>query len=291
MNVTYINPFINASIEVFSSFSGVTATPGRPAVGTAPSSNGEVFGVIGLNGHGINGYFIINFSRGVLPKIHGSLFDNENSPSSEEINDLAGELTNMIAGCAKAELSQKKFFFDVAVPQISHTVPGIPPYMENTPVISVPFDTSAGTFHIEASIKEIVEDFARETLPEIPPPKGMVSVEQYSGVTGIAPVKIRRLLKTGFLYGKKISTNQWHIPETEIKKLQGHQKRTPPKKKNCNPGSATETISIQEYAKRSGLSSARIKSFLRSGFLEGFLDDTNTWQVHKDQVSKFNAHT
>ena len=66
-------------------------------------------GFIGLNGHGISGYFIINFATSFLEKIMAGIFDHTTS-TKEDLFDLAGELTNMITGSAKADLSQKGIF-------------------------------------------------------------------------------------------------------------------------------------------------------------------------------------
>ena len=104
MNVNYINPFINASIDVIKTFAGIKSEAGRPLVRNKPGVNGDVIGFIKLNGHGISGYFIIHFSRSFLNKILVTLFNSQTTPAKEEVYDLAGELTNMITGNAKAEL-------------------------------------------------------------------------------------------------------------------------------------------------------------------------------------------
>lgn len=289
MNVNYINPFINASIDVFKTFAGINSEPGRPLVRNKPGPGGDINGFIKLNGHGINGYFIIHFSRNLLNKILDTLFDGQPPPSQEELFDLAGELTNMVTGKAKAELSKKGFFFDVAVPEISHTTPKISSDLKNNPVIIVPFDTLAGKFNIETSLGTIEEDLAKDTMHEVPPPPGMASVEQFAKQTRIDPVKIRRFLKTGFLSGTKISNRQWHIPESEFEKIlvSKSQDRKVSRKKAAALVSE-HTISVEDFSKLSGLSSAKIKSFLRSGFLKGRLDETNIWQVEQTEISKFN---
>jgi len=287
MNVNYINPFINASIDVFKTFAGVLSLPGRPRVRTKPEAAGDINGFIKLNGHGINGYFVIHFSEGFLNKILVTLFDGHTTASQTELFDLAGELTNMITGAAKAELSKKGFFFDVAVPMISHTTPQIPSDLKNNPVIIVPFETRAGQFNIEASIRTIEEDLAKDTMPEVLPPLGYTSVELFAKKTKIDPIKIRRFLKTGFLVGTKISNRQWHIPESEFEKILGSQK-TPSDKAKTTPNKLPEnTIGIEDFSKLSGLSSAKIKSFLRTGFLKGSLDASNTWKIAQDEISKF----
>ncbi len=289
MNVNYINPFINASINVFKTFADIDSKPGTPTVRNKPGAAEDINGFIELNGHGINGYFIIHFSRAFLNKILAILFDGHTTPSQEEAHDLAGELTNMITGNAKAELSKKGFFFDVAVPRISHTTPTISPDLKNNPVIIVPFDTRAGKFNIEASIRTIEEDLAKDTMPEVPPPEGYTSVEQFAKETRIASIKIRRFLKTGFLTGKKISNRQWHIPEAEFEKILGSKKSLARKMKieKESAVASEDAISVEEFSNLSGLSSAKIKNFLRTGFLKGCLDKNNTWRVEQIEISKF----
>ena len=289
MDVNYINPFINASMNVFSTFAGLESRPGRPAVRTRPLADKGVNGFISLNGHGISGYFIINFSSGFLKEILSVIFDHPKA-SMEEICDLAGELTNMITGSAKAELSKNGFFFDVAVPGISHTTPEIPGTLKNNPIIVVPFDTTAGKFHIEASIQRIEEDFQQDTMPEVKPPGGYVSVDTFAKETRMDPIKVRRLLKTGFLTGKKISNRQWHIPESEFGKIQGYRPPKARRPESVPQSLMDETVSVEEFSKITGVSPVKIKKFLRTGFLKGVQDADRKWRVVRGQVSKFKKH-
>ena len=152
MDVKYINPFINACIEVFSTFTQLESRPGKPLARIAPSRKGDIRAVIGLTGHGIDGYFIIHFTREFLHQILTTLFGFEDHPTDEELCDLAGELTNMVTGCAKAALSERGFFFNVAVPQITLENLDIPSSMRKSPVIQVPFQTAMGNYFMEASI-------------------------------------------------------------------------------------------------------------------------------------------
>jgi len=158
VKVAYINPFINACIDVFNTFAGLDSTPGKPAAGRHPGDHGSIKAMIGLNGHGIQGYFIISFSHTFLEKMVAGLFGDQVAASMAEITDLAGELTNMITGNAKAQLSKQGYFFDVAVPRISHTLPDIPVYMNDTPVIMVPFTTPSGEYTIEAAMKTTAQN-------------------------------------------------------------------------------------------------------------------------------------
>jgi|GEM_PF-353085 len=290
MDVKYINPFISASINVFSTFAGLESHPGTPSVSIRPLIYKEINGFIGLNGHGIRGYFIISFSAAFLNRILASIFDHTTT-DKEELYDLAGELTNMITGSAKAELSQKGYFFDVAVPLISHTAPPIPGDLKKNPIIMVPFETQAGKFHIEASIQRIEEDFQQDTMPEVRAPEGYISVDDFAKKTRMDSIKTRRLLKTGFLTGKKISNSQWHIPESELFKIQGYRAPRIQAVEKISQSLMDETVSLNEFSKLSGLSSAKIKNFLRTGFLKGLRNTDQTWRIRKDQISKFTKHS
>ncbi|MCP4023318.1 MAG: hypothetical protein GY729_15850 [Desulfobacteraceae bacterium] len=288
MDVKYINPFINASINVFKTFAQITPVPGKASVRIAPSGKGEIKSFIGLNGHGVNGYFIINFSQDCLNDIFKALFGEAESANLEELDDIAGELTNMISGGAKAELSEKGFFFDVAVPQISRKIPKIPANLKKTPIIVVPFETGSGSFLIEASLIKIEKDFEKDTSPKIKPPNGMISIEEFSKRTGMGKIKVRRFLTTGFLSGEKVSALQWHIPKIELEKIQGGQTNSIPKTDSKKEGyiNLSDYVSVKDFVKETGLPSAKIKGLLRSGFLIGKQDGLNKWHVRKDQISK-----
>jgi chemotaxis protein CheX len=212
VKVAYINPFINACIDVFETFAGLVSTPGKPAAGMHPGDHGSIKAVIGLNGHGIKGYFIISFSQTFLEKIVAGLFGKQTSASMAEINDLAGELTNMITGNAKAQLSKQGYFFDVAVPRISHTLPDIPVYMKGTPVIMVPFTTPSGEYTIEASMKTIAENFAADH-------QEMFTIAEFSKLCRLSPARVKSFLRTGFLKGIQNPDKQWLIHRDQIDKF------------------------------------------------------------------------
>ena len=284
MNVNYINPFINACIEVFSTFANLESRPGKPRARIHPSARGELKAIIGLNGHGIDGYFIIHLTRAHLENIMATLFNTHTRHSDEELKDLAGELTNMISGCAKAQLSQRGFFFEVALPQISTTEIEIPTNLERVPVIQVPFETDMGIYVIEASIKTMDSDLAQDDMATIPAPPGMLSLEDFSSRVRIHPVKLKRLLKTGHLTGERISRQQWHIPTSQLKKFPGHH---PDKAPMGTAPICQATLSLEEFSRSTGLPQAKIKRFIRSGFIAAALDENENWVIPPSEILKF----
>ncbi len=109
----------------------------------------------------------------------------------------------------------------------------------------------------------------------------------FSKLTRIDPIKIRRLLKTGFLKGEKISVTQWHIPREELMKIQGYRPPAAKKAKKNSPALPEESVSLEEFSKQTGLTPTKIKHFIRTRFIEGGQDENNVWRIKKGQVSKF----
>lgn len=215
MKVEYINPFINASIHVLSTMGGVNPVPGKPHIRDNNHASGDVSGIIGLAGEGVRGFFVVSFTEKCILNFMSKMLDETFDRIDAEVKDAVGEVTNMISGGAKAELSHKGFFFDVAIPSVisgkAHQIEQV----TGIPVIVVPFRTEAGPFYIEAAL--YTGEPADQEKGEIP--EGMLSVAQFSKKTGVRTATVRRWLKGGFLKGDKITSRVWHIPEEEVKKI------------------------------------------------------------------------
>ena len=62
MQVKYINPFLEASVNLFKEYLGLSITPGKPFVLDDPQDLCEVSGIIGLAGETV-GAVVLSFSR------------------------------------------------------------------------------------------------------------------------------------------------------------------------------------------------------------------------------------
>ena len=215
INVGYVNPFINATINVLSTMGGVNPVPGKPHLKEGVEAYGDVSGIIGLAGEGVRGFFAVSFLEPCIFGIMSGMFGETYDTVGSEVKDAVGEITNMISGGAKAELSNKGYFFDVAIPTIVSGKGHHIRQVAGIPVIVVPFETEAGSFYIEASL--YTGPLPEEELGEIP--EGMIGVTEFSQRTGVRTATVRRWLSTGFLKGKKINNKVWHIPEEEVGKV------------------------------------------------------------------------
>ena len=73
---------------------------------------------------------------------------------NDEIKDAVGEITNMVSGGARAELAQKGYNFEMAIPTIITGKNTQVDPISASPVIVIPFQTDAGRFYVEVCITD-----------------------------------------------------------------------------------------------------------------------------------------
>ena len=141
MNVTFINPFLNAVVKVVKTMAFVEPEPGRPFLKTESVSLGDVTGVVGLTGP-VNGSVAVSFSEGAILHIVSSMFGEPFRDINREVEDAVGELSNIICGDARGALDEEGYSFQASIPavitgkglKINHTV--------HEPSVVIPFTVS-----------------------------------------------------------------------------------------------------------------------------------------------------
>jgi chemotaxis protein CheX len=150
-NVNFINPFIGATIQALEMMAAVRPDRGAPFVKTDQVAKGDISGIIGLAGE-TSGSVAITFPESLACRIYANLVGEEAPGLTEEVRDAIGELANMIAGGAKAELSQQGCNFQVAIPTIvvgaGHTID----HKGQGPCLVVPFTLDGEEFWLEVSL-------------------------------------------------------------------------------------------------------------------------------------------
>ena len=154
-NVEYINPFIAATLQALEVMAQVRPKRGRPFLKTDHVSKGDISGVIGLAGEAV-GSVAITFSESLAKKIYSRMVGEEAGSLDENVRDAVGEIANMIAGGAKATLSQHGHSFKIAIPSIvvgkNHTIE----HKGTGPCLVVPFELDSEIFWIEVSFQGAV---------------------------------------------------------------------------------------------------------------------------------------
>jgi len=152
LNVEYVNPFIDAVVNVLKTMAQTDARAGKPTIKGSKTSQGDVTGLIGLAGEKAKGSIAVSFSASCILKVVSNMLMEEFTEITDEVTDAVGEITNMVSGGAKKTLSEKNIKFNMAIPSVivgeGHSIT----HMTSGPVIALPFETDHGPFFIEICI-------------------------------------------------------------------------------------------------------------------------------------------
>lgn len=153
MNVEYINPFLSATVNVIKTMAFTEIKPGKPYLKKEKSAVGDVSGIIGLTGE-TEGSLSVSFPEKLICTIVGNMFGETIEGINKDVEDAVGEITNMISGDARRELSEKGITLKAAIPSVvtgkNHTIT----HITSGPIIAIPFDADDGTFTVEVSFRD-----------------------------------------------------------------------------------------------------------------------------------------
>jgi chemotaxis protein CheX len=155
LDVNFINPFLEGTIEVLKIQAQTQAKAGTPGAKDPKATfGGDISGVIGLISENFTGSVVISFPAPTFLKIMSRMLGEDLKELTPELQDGAAELTNIIFGYAKRVLNEKGFGIKMAIPSVitgkDHSI------QNNTrgPRIAIPFESDAGNFAIEICIGE-----------------------------------------------------------------------------------------------------------------------------------------
>jgi chemotaxis protein CheX len=154
MKAEYLNPFLQATINVLSTMAMLSPKPGKPSIKESDITVGDIMGIIGLTGHS-EGSLAVSFSESCALKVVENMIGEKHEEMNEEVADAVGELTNMISGDARSQLQKVGFDFTAAIPTVvrgkDHTVRHV---AQGGTTLMIPFSTDDGNFYIEASFSD-----------------------------------------------------------------------------------------------------------------------------------------
>lgn len=152
MRAEYINPFIDAAMNVIKTMANIDVVAGKPGLKTDNRSFGDVTGVIGLAGFGISGNLVVSFEASCILKVVNAMLGCEMTELSDDVVDAVGEITNMICGNTKRDLNKLGISIQMATPMILRGQSIEISQLSQAPVITIPFTTEAGKFCIDANL-------------------------------------------------------------------------------------------------------------------------------------------
>ena len=152
MKVEIINSFLEATVSVIKTMASVDLAPGKPFIKKGSISTGDISGIVGMAGES-EGSLSLSFSKECILYIVSSMFGEPITDITEEVKDAVGELTNMISGDARRRLETAGILYQGAIPSVI-TGPGHEiRHVTKEPIISIPFDSANGGFHLELCFK------------------------------------------------------------------------------------------------------------------------------------------
>ncbi len=154
MNVEFINPFLSAIMNVLTTMAMMEVKPGKPYIKKNEVACGDVTGIIGMASDQAKGTLAVTFTEKVILEITKRMLGEDVTTIDETVCDMVGEITNMVTGGAKSQLSEKGYYFDMAIPSVIAGKDHIIRHKSKAPIVIVPFDTSAGDFFIEICFEE-----------------------------------------------------------------------------------------------------------------------------------------
>lgn len=150
LDVNFINPFLEGTVEVLKVQGKTLARAGTPMPKDPKLPfGGDISGVIGLVSDTFTGSVVITFPAPTFLKIMSKMLGEDYKELTPEISDGAAELTNIIFGYAKRVLNEKGYGIKMAIPTV---ISGKDHSIQNHtkgPRLSIPFESDAGNFAIE----------------------------------------------------------------------------------------------------------------------------------------------
>ncbi|NLN66130.1 MAG: chemotaxis protein CheX [Clostridiaceae bacterium] len=118
MNVEYINPFIEASQQVFKMMTGIMPSLGKVHLKTSPYSGDSIAVIVGITGK-IRGQVIISLSNHTAKSVASIMMGGIPIEVMDEISNSAiSELGNMIMGNTATILAAKGVGIDITPPSL-----------------------------------------------------------------------------------------------------------------------------------------------------------------------------
>ncbi|MDR0328488.1 MAG: chemotaxis protein CheX [Planctomycetaceae bacterium] len=146
VRVEFINPFIIAVTKTLETMVGCKVTREPPQIKKDKLALYPVSGIIGLSGH-IVGTVVLTMSEALALKSASAMLLEEYTEFNHDVFDAVGELTNVIAGNAKAQLEEYRL--SLSLPNVIYGKDAELRFPERCQPITIPFKTEYGPMAIE----------------------------------------------------------------------------------------------------------------------------------------------
>jgi chemotaxis protein CheX len=154
MDVSIINPFLVAAVNLFENMFGITAVPGTAYVlADEKNHRWEISGILGITGdyQGLVGFRLPRLLADKM-LLKSEITTKTEAERLETLYGMIGELTNIISGNATSAIEHASI--DICPPIVvlgkNHQIS----WPKTMPVIAIPFTTSNGPFEVDVCFKK-----------------------------------------------------------------------------------------------------------------------------------------
>lgn len=160
MDVKFINPFLQGTLEVLKKMALIEPRPGKAYLKESSIAGGDVSGIIGFTGD-VVGTLAISFSEACICNICSRMRGELYSVVNQDVFDAVDEITNMVSGVARTYMEKDGMALYTALPSVvygkNHTIN----HIINSPGIVIPFSTDQGAFVVDVCIKKAAVQMTR----------------------------------------------------------------------------------------------------------------------------------
>lgn len=149
MNDVFITPVVNSTRSVFASLAGCKIEPG-PATSDVFAPPHDLCGMVGMSGS-TSAMVLVHLNQQTALEVTGAMLGEKPLEVNSEVIDVVGELTNMIAGGAKAKLAP--MFAVLSLPVVVVGSQARVGLVSRSRHVCVPFETPWGGMTVEFSVE------------------------------------------------------------------------------------------------------------------------------------------
>ena len=160
--IEFSRPFVDAAKNVFETMVFTSLETQKPIIKNDFISRGDVSAVLGLSGelekNGVRCHYkamlVISFPYETYFKVSSAMLGETYTSYVPDIQDVGGEIVNMVMGNAKRDLKTMGYTSNMAIPSMlegkSHSIR----YPIGTHVVLIPFNSAHGPIFMELCYSE-----------------------------------------------------------------------------------------------------------------------------------------
>jgi chemotaxis protein CheX len=151
MNVKFINPFLEGTLEVLKTMAMLEPTVGKPYVKKGNQAKGDVSGIIGMTGSA-RGSLALSFSEQSILLVVSNMLGEKHTIINADVRDAVGEITNMISGVARKKLESQGYNIVAAIPTVVSGKDHAIIHVLGGPSIIIPFKVGNGSVYVDVCL-------------------------------------------------------------------------------------------------------------------------------------------